>query len=166
MQQYLQQDIKFLPGVGPKRAELLLQELKISTFEDLLTHYPYRYVDRSRFYKISEATSDMPFIQIRGRIHGYTSIGKGRGKRLVGDFRDDSGRIELVWFKGAKWIPENYPIGKELVVFGSSTWFTPNWKIPLKNMQSVQASRLYTQPQRSSKTNTSPLRPSVSLWRT
>ena len=123
MQQYLQQDIKFLPGVGPKRAELLLQELKISTFEDLLTHYPYRYVDRSRFYKISEATSDMPFIQIRGRIHGYTSIGKGRGKRLVGDFRDDSGRIELVWFKGAKWIPENYPIGKELVVFGRPSVF-------------------------------------------
>ena len=65
MQQYLKQDIKFLPGVGPKRAELLLEELRISTFEDLLTHYPYRYVDRSRFYRIAEVTSDMPFIQIR-----------------------------------------------------------------------------------------------------
>ncbi len=123
MQQYLKQDIKFLPGVGPKRAELLQEELKILTFEDLLTHYPYRYVDRSRFYKISEVTSDMPFIQIRGKIHGYASVGKGRGKRLTADFRDESGRIELVWFKGAKWIPENYPVGKELVVFGRPSVF-------------------------------------------
>ena len=118
MQQFLQQDIQFLPGVGPKRAELLRQELNIHKFEDLLTHYPYRYVDRSRFYRISEVTSDMPFIQIRGKINGYASIGKGRGKRLVADFTDDSGHLQLVWFKGAKWIPENYPIGKELVVFG------------------------------------------------
>lgn len=123
MQQYLQQDIKFLPGVGPKRAELLLQELNITTFEDLLTHYPYRYVDRSRFYKISEASSDMPFIQIRGKIINYTSIGKGRGKRLTANFRDESGQIQLVWFKGAKWIPENYPVGKELVAFGRPTVF-------------------------------------------
>ncbi len=118
MQQYLQQDIQFLPGVGPKRADLLRQELNINTVEDLLTYYPYRYVDRSRFYKISEVTSDMPFIQIKGRIKGYATIGKGRGKRLVADFTDDSGRLELVWFRGAKWIPENYPVGKELVVFG------------------------------------------------
>ena len=118
MQQYLQQDIQFLSGVGPKRAELLKQELGISTFEDLLTTYPFRYVDRSRFYRISEITSDMPAIQIRGRIKGYAAVGKGRGRRLVADFYDESGQIQLVWFKGAKWIPENYPIGKELVVFG------------------------------------------------
>jgi len=118
MQQYLQQDIQFLPGVGPKRAEILREELNISTIEDLLTYYPYRYVDRSRFFKISDVTSDMPFIQIKGKIQGYASIGKGRGKRLVADFTDGSGRMELVWFRGAKWIPENYPIGKELVVFG------------------------------------------------
>jgi len=118
MQQYLQQDIQFLPGVGPKRADLLREELNIHAFEDLLTYYPFRYVDRSRFYKISEISSDMPFIQLRGRVHGYAAKGKGRGKRLVADFRDDTGRIELVWFKGAKWIPDNHPIGKELVVFG------------------------------------------------
>ncbi len=118
MQQYLQQDIQFLPGVGPKRADILREELNISTIEDLLTYYPYRYVDRSRFFKISDVTSDMPFIQIKGKIQGYASIGKGRGKRLVADFTDGSGRLELVWFRGAKWIPENYPIGKELVVFG------------------------------------------------
>jgi len=118
MQQYLQQDIQFLQGVGPKRADLLREEFSIHTFEDLLTHYPYRYVDRSKFYKISEVTSDMPHIQLRGQVAGYASIGKGKGKRLVADFIDESGHIQLVWFRGAKWIPENYPIGKEVVVFG------------------------------------------------
>ena len=121
MQQYLQQDIQFLSGVGPKRAELLREELKIHTFEDLLTHYPFRYVDRSRFYRISEITSDLPYIQIRGEITGYASIGKGRGKRLVADFTDGEGHLQLVWFKGARWIPESYPPGKELVVFGKPT---------------------------------------------
>ena len=96
MQQYLQQDIQFLPGVGPKRADLLREELNISTIEDLLTYYPYRYVDRSRFYKISEASTDMPFIQIRGKILGYAAVGKGRGKRLTANFQDESGQIQLV----------------------------------------------------------------------
>ena len=87
MQQYLKQDIKFLPGVGPKRAELLQEELNIRTFEDLLTHYPYRYVDRSRFYKISEVTSDMPFIQIRGKINGLCLCGQGKRKKTYGRFQ-------------------------------------------------------------------------------
>ena len=121
MQQYLQQDIQFLQGVGPKRAELLREELKIHTFEDLLTHYPFRYVDRSRFYRIKEITSELPTIQIRGKITGYATVGKGRGKRLVADFTDGTGLLQLIWFKGAKWIPENYPPGKELVVFGKPT---------------------------------------------
>lgn len=121
MQQYLQQDIQFLPGVGPKRAELLRKELNISSVEDLLTYYPFRYVDRSRFYKISEVSSDMPYIQIRGKILSYAVVGKGKGKRLVAEFTDNSGKLELVWFKGAKWIPESYPVGKEVVVFGKPT---------------------------------------------
>ena len=123
MQQYLKQDIKFLPGVGPKRAELLMEELNIRVYEDLLTHYPYRYVDRSRFYKISEVSTEMPFIQIRGKITGYAAVGKGRGKRLTANFRDESGQIQLVWFRGAKWIPENHPVGKELIAFGRPSVF-------------------------------------------
>jgi len=95
MQQYLQQDIQFLQGVGPKRAELLRQELNISTFEDLITHFPFRYVDRSRFYRISEVTADMPHVQIRGKITGYASVGKGSGKRLVAGFTDGTGHLEL-----------------------------------------------------------------------
>ena len=123
MQQYLQQDIQFLQGVGPKRADLLREELNIHTFEDLLTYYPFRYVDRSKFYKISELSSEMPFIQIAGKIQSYATVGKGRGKRLVADFSDESGHLELVWFRGAKWIPETYPVGKELVVFGRPSVF-------------------------------------------
>ena len=121
MQQYLKQDIQFLPGVGPKRADLLREELKIQTFEDLITYYPYKYVDRSTFYKISDIRTDMPNIQIKGKISGYQVIGKGRGKRLVADFTDGEGRISLVWFRGAKWVPETYPINKEIVVFGKPT---------------------------------------------
>lgn len=129
MQAYLKQEIQFLPGAGPKRAELLKQELDITLLEDLLSYYPYRYVDRSKFYSISELSADLPFIQIRGKINSYSSIGKGRGKRLVADFSDSTGRIQLIWFKGAKWIPENYPVGKELVVFGRPSVF--NGKINL-----------------------------------
>jgi len=123
MQQYLQQDIQFLQGVGPKRAELLKQELNISTFEDLITHFPFRYVDRSRFYRVSEVTADTPHIQIRGKITGYASVGKGSGKRLVAGFTDGTGHLDLVWFRGAKWIPENYPPDKEVVIFGKPTIF-------------------------------------------
>jgi ATP-dependent DNA helicase RecG len=142
MQQYLQQDIQFLPGVGPKRAELLRQELGISNFEDLLTTYPFRYVDRSRVYRISEITSDMPQIQIQGRIKGYASVGKGRGKRLVADFYDDSGQIQLVWFKGAKWIPENYPIGKELLVFGKPSVYQRKLNVVHPELEDPQKKHL------------------------
>jgi len=123
MQQYLKQDIQFLPGVGPKRAELLRDELKIQTFEDLITYYPYKYIDRSRFYKISEITADLPYIQIKGIIKGYRAIGKGRGQRLVADFTDGEGHLELVWFRGARWIPETYPLEREYVVFGKPTLY-------------------------------------------
>ena len=123
MQQYLQQDIQFLQGVGPRRAELLKEELNVRTFEDLITHFPFRYVDRSKFYRVSEVTTDMPHIQIRGKITGYSAIGKGNRKRLVAEFTDGTGRLELVWFRGIKWIPETYPVGKEVVVFGKPSYY-------------------------------------------
>lgn len=118
MESFLQQDIQFLPGVGPARGDLLRKEIGIHTFEDLLYHFPYRYVDKSKFYTISEINSDMPYIQIKGVIRKYAAIGGGRKKRLVAEFFDDTGKVELIWFKGAKWIPENFPPGKELVIFG------------------------------------------------
>ena len=118
MQDFLDSDITYLTGVGPKRAELFNKELSINTFRDLLYYFPYKYIDRSRFYKISELDPDLPFVQVKGAIKGYYSEGHGAGKRLVADFSDETGTIKLVWFKGAKWITGSYSPGVELIVFG------------------------------------------------
>ena len=118
----LDQDVMYLPGVGPKKKEILSKELGIQTWRDLLEHYPYKYVDRSRIYRISEISGDMPFVQIRGRMLGYDEYAMGaRKKRIVGHFSDGHGVVDLVWFQGAQYIYKNYPIGKELIVFGRPT---------------------------------------------
>ncbi len=118
MADLLQTDIKFLTGVGPKRADLLNRELNIHTFEDLLNHFPYRYIDRSRFYKISEINSQLPYIQIRGRIISLEVTGPRYKKRLVAKFSDDTGTIELVWFRGVSWIRETIKKDRVYVAFG------------------------------------------------
>jgi ATP-dependent DNA helicase RecG len=118
VQDYLDTNITYLTGVGPKRAELLNKELNINTFRDLLYYFPYKYIDRTRFYKISELDPDLPFVQIKGVIKGYISEGHGAGKRLVADFQDETGTIKLVWFKGTKWITGNFRADTELIVFG------------------------------------------------
>lgn len=116
------QDVMYLPGVGPKKKEILSKELGIQTWRDLLEHFPYKYVDRSRIYRISEISGDMPFVQIRGRMLGYDEYAMGaRKKRIVGHFSDGHGVVDLVWFQGAQYIYKNYPIGKELIVFGRPT---------------------------------------------
>ena len=118
----LDQDVMYLPGVGPKKKEILSKELGIQTWRDLLEHFPYTYVDRSRIYRISEISGDMPFVQIRGRMLGYDEYAMGaRKKRIVGHFSDGHGVVDLVWFQGAQYIYKNYPIGKELIVFGRPT---------------------------------------------
>lgn len=118
----LDQDVMYLPGVGPKKKEILSKELGIQTWRDLLEHFPYKYVDRSRIYRISEISGDMPFVQIRGRMLGYDEYAMGaRKKRIVGHFSDGHGVVDLVWFQGALYIYKNYPIGKELIVFGRPT---------------------------------------------
>jgi len=118
MQDFLDTNITYLTGVGPKRAELLNKELNINTFRDLLYYFPFKYIDRTKFYRISELDPDLPSVQVKGFIKGYSAEGHGSGKRLVADFQDDSGTIKLVWFKGTKWIPGNYPPGVEFIVFG------------------------------------------------
>lgn len=118
IQEFLNSNITYLSGVGPKRAELLGKELKIETFRDLLYYFPYRYIDRTRFYKIAELDPDLPFVQIKGMIRGYTTEGQGAGKRLVADFYDETGTIKLVWFKGGKWVTGSYTTGIEYIVFG------------------------------------------------
>ena len=118
----LDQDVMYLPGVGPKKKEILSKELGIQTWRDLLEHFPYKYVDRSRIYRISEISGDMPFVQIRGRMLGYDEYAmSARKKRIVGHFSDGHGVVDLVWFQGAQYIYKNYPIGKELIVFGRPT---------------------------------------------
>jgi ATP-dependent DNA helicase RecG len=117
-QEFLDTEITYLPGVGPKRAELLNKELSIFTFRDLLYYFPYKYIDRTRFYKIAELDPDLPFVQIRGKIRGYYTEGAGPGKRLVADFQDETGTIKLIWFKGAKWVTGNFVPGVEFIVFG------------------------------------------------
>ena len=118
MPDFLESNITYLTGVGPKRAELLSKELNINTFLDLLYYFPYKYIDRTKFYKIEELDPDLPTVQIKGVIRGYSTEGKGAGKRLVADFGDETGSLKLLWFKGLKWITGNFPAGKEFIVFG------------------------------------------------
>ncbi len=118
MQDFLDSNITYLTGVGPKRAELLSKELNINTFRDLLYYFPYKYIDRTRFYSIAELDPDLPLVQIKGFIKGYYTEGHGKGKRLVADFQDETGTIKLVWFKGTKWITGSYTPGVEYIVFG------------------------------------------------
>ena len=107
MGEFLNQEIKYLKGVGPKRAQLLGKELNIHTLEDLVYYFPYKYVDRTKFYRIKEVHGNLPYIQIRGQITGLRLTGGGRAKRLIASFADETGAIELVWFKGLSWIQKS-----------------------------------------------------------
>mgnify|MGYP000179834036 FL=1 len=123
MSDFLEQEIKFLPGVGPKRAEILSKELKINTFRDLVYYYPYKYIDRTRFYKISEIHAQMPYIQVKGEIRSVETIGNGPKQRLSARFFDDTGSIELVWFRAIKWQKENLKLNTEYILFGKPAEF-------------------------------------------
>jgi ATP-dependent DNA helicase RecG len=123
------QDIKYLPGVGPKKAEIFAKELGIRSVEDLLRHYPYKYVDRSRFYYLHEINGNMPFIQVKGHILKFEKIGEGHTMRLSAVFTDGKDTIELVWFKGIKFVIEKYKTGIEYVVFGKPALFNGHFNI-------------------------------------
>jgi ATP-dependent DNA helicase RecG len=139
MNEFLNTDIKFLQGVGPKRAELLASEIGVATYGDLLSYYPFKHIDRSRFYKISELNTDLPYIQIKGFIRGYTNEGSGKGKRLSADFSDESGTVKLVWFKGLKWIPGTYPAEKEYVIFGKPSLFNGRINITHPEIENAES---------------------------
>lgn len=123
------QDIKFLPGVGPKKADLLNKELGIKSAEDLLRHYPYKYVDRSRFYYLHEISEDMPFIQVKGQIIRFEKVGEGHNQRLTAIFTDGKETIELVWFKGIKYVLEKFHTKIEYVIFGKPSAFNGRFNI-------------------------------------
>ena len=116
----LEQDIKYLPGVGPNRKKMLSQELGIETFGDLLEYYPYKHVDRSRLYSIRELTGDMPFVQVKGHILSFETFKmSARKERVVAHFTDGTGKVmDLTWFNGGKYAKQTYAIGKEYVIFG------------------------------------------------
>lgn len=142
MSDFLNQDIKFLTGVGPRRAELLNKELGLFTLEDLLYYFPFKYVDRTRFYTVAEVHGDLPYIQVRGQITGFRLLGGGSGKRLVASFSDDTGSIELVWFKGIKWIRQSLKPDKTYVVFGKPSIFSN--KVNLIHPELEDAEKLET----------------------
>lgn len=116
-------DIKFLLGVGPQRAALLNKELNIFSFRDLLYYFPYKYVDRSRLYYIHEIDGTMPYIQLRGKVLSFETVGEGRQRRLIGHFSDGTGVVDLVWFQGLKFVMGKYKANEEYIVFGKPTVF-------------------------------------------
>lgn len=118
-----QRDVKYLPGVGPARAALLKSELQISTLQDLLYYFPYKYIDRSRIFQIREVDGTMPYIQLKGKILSFEQIGEGRKQRLVAHFSDGTGVADLVWFSGIKYTLDRFRPGVEYVVFGKPTIF-------------------------------------------
>ena len=118
----LSQDIMYLPGVGPNKKDVLNKELGVRTWGDLLEYYPYKYVDRSRIYAIHELQSDMPFVQIRGKILSFEEFEmSARKKRVVAHFSDGRGVVDLVWFSGAQYIYKTYKVGEDYIVFGRPT---------------------------------------------
>jgi ATP-dependent DNA helicase RecG len=121
--QQFQTPIEYLKGVGLSRAEVLKKELQIFNFEDLLKHFPYKYIDRTRFYKIKDIQPDMPYVQVLARITHKEIIGEKHTKRLVAQAKDDTGIIELVWFQGIKWVEKTLIPGKVYVIFGRPGFF-------------------------------------------
>ena len=116
-------DIKYLAGVGPQRASLMNKELNIFSLQDLLYYFPYKYVDRSKVYQIREIDGNMPYIQLKGRILSFETIGEGRQRRLIAHFSDGTGVVDLVWFQGIKFIVGKYKVQQEYIVFGKPTVF-------------------------------------------
>ena len=122
-------DIKYLTGVGPKRAELLNKQLNIFTYSDLLYYFPFRYVDRSKIYRIRELSGDMPYVQLLGHFVTFNEVGEGTKKRLQALFSDGTGAIEVVWFNRVKYIKENYTIGRNYILFGKPSMFNGRFSL-------------------------------------
>lgn len=121
--QQFQTPIEYLKGVGLARAEVLKKELSIFNFEDLLRHFPFKYIDRTRFYKIKDVNPEMPYVQVLARLTQKEVIGEKHTKRLVAQAHDDTGTIELVWFQAIKWVEKTLIPGKVYVIFGKPTFF-------------------------------------------
>jgi ATP-dependent DNA helicase RecG len=123
MMDILDTEITYLKGVGPKKAGWLNSDLGVQTFRDLLDYYPFRYVDKSKIYKVKDVTSDTMYFQLRGRVSNLVTVGDKRTKYITASFQDDTGSIDLVWFKGVRWIKNRFEPGKEYIIFGKPSVF-------------------------------------------
>ncbi|WP_310993804.1 DUF559 domain-containing protein [Aequorivita marina] len=136
---FLQTPIDYLKGVGPNRANLLKKELGIHTFQDLLNLFPNRYLDRTQYYKIAQLQQTNAEVQIVGKITHVKTVEQKRGKRLVATFRDETGQMELVWFRGIKWVRDSIKINAPYVIFGKTNFFNGNFSMPHPEMELVEA---------------------------
>ncbi|WP_430907972.1 ATP-dependent DNA helicase RecG [Maribacter sp. 2-571] len=135
--QLLQTPIAYLKGVGPNRAETLRSELGIATFSDLLNFFPNRYIDKTQYYKVAQLQRNSAEVQLVGKIVNIKTIDQKKGKRLVATFVDDTGTMELVWFRGQKWIRENLKLNTPYVIFGKCNWFNNSFSMPHPEMELV-----------------------------
>ncbi len=133
----LKSPIEFLKGVGPVKGDLLKKELSIFTFRDLLFHFPFRYIDKTRFHQIRDLDKESETVQLKGVIRRMNTLGEGRGKRLVAVFRDETSSIELVWFKGISWLAKSLNVGEEYVVYGRVNNFRGKISIPHPEIEAV-----------------------------
>lgn len=136
---FLQTPIDYLKGVGPNRADLLKKELGIHTFQDLLNLFPNRYLDRTQYYKIGQLQQTNSEVQIVGKITHIKTVEQKRGKRLVATFNDETGTMELVWFRGQKWIRENLKLNVPYVIFGKTNYFNGSFSMPHPEMELLEA---------------------------
>ena len=130
MPSIFEQDVMYVPGVGPKRKEILSKELNIQTFGDLLEYYPYKYVDRSRIYRSDELSPDMPFVQLKGKILSFEEFEMGpRKKRLVAHFHDGGRIVDLVWFARTQYVTKSIKVNTDYIVFGKPSIFNGRFQI-------------------------------------
>ena len=143
MHSILDQDIMYLPGVGPRKKEILSKELNINTFGDLLEYYPYKYVDRTQIYRIAQLQGDMPYVQLKGRILSFEEFDMGpRRKRLIAHFSDGWNVDDLVWFQGTKYILNTYKVGVDYIVFGKPSMYGGRFQIAHPDIDEVTELKL------------------------
>ncbi len=126
----MQTPIDYLKGVGPNRADTLRKELGVHTYQDFINFFPNRYLDKTRFYKINELQQNSSEVQLTGKIINLKTLEQKNGKRLVAEFIDETGKMELVWFRGHKWIRENLKLNTPYVIFGKTNWFNGLFNMP------------------------------------
>ena len=133
--QILKTPIEYLKGVGPQKAEILKKELAIFSYADLLLHYPFRYIDRTRFYKIKELNGELPAVQVIARLVSKEILGEKRSRRLVAQVKDDTGVLELVWFQGINWVERHMKVGTAYTIFGKPSVFNSRLSISHPEME-------------------------------